>query len=80
MKLIKGQQFKTDWGIWVYQGLTNNTWNCDKCGKDRRHCQEFLGYTNPDDAIINPMGFNYHAMYGTECVKEFISGLTANLK
>lgn len=75
MKLIKGQQFKTKWGIWVYQGLTNSDWKCQKCSRDRKHCHEFLGYTNPEVAKTNPGGFNYHALYGTECVKDFLKSI-----
>lgn len=75
MKLIKGQQFKTSWGIWVYQGLTNSKWECERCGRTRKHCHEFFGYTHPADTKANPYGFNYHSMFGTECVKQFLLSL-----
>jgi len=76
MKLVKGQQFKTKWGIWVFIAITNgDDFKCDGCGRYRRHLYEFLGYTNPGDCLTNPEGFNYNVFYGTECVKDFLRPL-----
>lgn len=78
MKLTKGQQFQTKWGVWVYQGIENSgAFKCDKCGHFRKHLHDFLGYTKSETIISNPEGFNYHSMYGTECINDFLKSLVS---
>lgn len=75
LKLIENQVYNG----WRYTGSYRR--KCDKCGIVRQKCHEFIRENTPYGDNWN--GFQYPEepmMLGSECVKEFISGLTGGIE